>query len=268
MQQAQTQQTQNPHDVVSLVRRVSELEKRASQQEQQVVVRAHALIEAQTELESLRCGLLTRSLAMKNDHESAAVADQLTSIEITDADVSARYHRHLEQRLTLAAERLAACSASIHGIEAQEAALQTVVRPQLEDLQAELANVEERMRRAQAMPAGAERRQHQRVPVVADVSWESEDNFYTGFSTDISECGVFISTVELFDFGQQVALELSLPSGVRVAAEGVVRWIREWNDMTPTLHPGMGIQFTELSPDSREAISRFVNERDPLFFVD
>jgi hypothetical protein len=51
-------------------------------------------------------------------------------------------------------------------------------------------------------------------------------------------------------------------------ATGVVRWLREPNDHTPELMPGMGVQFQDLPPEIASLISDFVRKREPLFFPD
>lgn len=114
--------------------------------------------------------------------------------------------------------------------------------------------------------AGIERRQQPRVELQAVVGFESEDNFYTGFSSDISEGGLFVSTINVLPPGSDVHLEFSLPNGFRAKVQGIVRWVREWNDATPTIPPGMGVQFTSLPPEALGQLHAFVSEREPLFF--
>lgn len=106
-----------------------------------------------------------------------------------------------------------------------------------------------------------------RVKMTAQVDFGSEANFYQGFSANISEGGLFVTTLKLLPLGTEVDLAFSLPSGERINTRGVVRWVREANDASPDLVDGMGLQFMDLGPSDRDAIERFVEQRDPLFFA-
>jgi uncharacterized protein (TIGR02266 family) len=102
----------------------------------------------------------------------------------------------------------------------------------------------------------------------ATVDMESESNFFTGFSTDISEGGLFVATSDLLPIGSEIDLRFTLPSGQAVDVQGVVRWRRELNDGQPEIFPGMGVQFNALPPNAAGAIQTFVGAREPLFFPD
>jgi Tfp pilus assembly protein PilZ len=60
----------------------------------------------------------------------------------------------------------------------------------------------------------------------------------------------------------------SLPTGERVECKGVVRWVREVNDQHPDVFPGIGVQFAELDPRAQQAIEQFIQQRDPMFYVE
>src|SRR5690606_3700680 len=64
-------------------------------------------------------------------------------------------------------------------------------------------------------PRPDERRRQPRVQLQAVVGYHSEDNFYTGFSSDISEGGLFVSTINVLPAGSRVQLAFSLPGGYR-----------------------------------------------------
>ncbi len=107
-----------------------------------------------------------------------------------------------------------------------------------------------------------------RVRMQAMIDLRSDSNFFTGFSTNISEGGVFVATVQAVPRGTTVDLDFTLPGGRPMKVSGVVRWTREVNDKTPELMPGLGVQFTQLPPEVASAISDFVATREPLFFPD
>jgi uncharacterized protein (TIGR02266 family) len=116
--------------------------------------------------------------------------------------------------------------------------------------------------------AGHAARDYTRVQLKTNINLGSDSNFFTGFSTDISEGGIFVATVETVPQGTTVDLDFTLPGGRPLKASGVVRWLREPNDHTPDLMPGMGVQFQDLQPEVASLISDFVRKREPLFFPD
>lgn len=110
------------------------------------------------------------------------------------------------------------------------------------------------------------RRAAARIELHAEIDLWSEDNFYTGFSQDLSETGIFITTVHVQPVGSEVALKFSLPGGARVEARAIVRWLREYSTMRPEVLPGMGLQFVEVSERGQATIHAFMAQREPLFF--
>ena len=112
-----------------------------------------------------------------------------------------------------------------------------------------------------------ERREHQRVPLSVEVSLTSENNFYTGFTSDISEGGIFVATREDVPVGTELTFELKLGSGT-VNVAGVVRWIRPYNDMYEDVPPGVGVQFLNLHPKVANAINGFIKQRRESIFFD
>ncbi len=117
---------------------------------------------------------------------------------------------------------------------------------------------------------GANRRQHERIEATIEVSMLSENNFYTGFTQDISEGGVFIASMDLLPIGSEVEFELRLAPGKgSVRVKGIVRWLREHNDLsTLGVNPGMGIQFVDLPSTVAQRINLFIKHRDSMFYDD
>jgi uncharacterized protein (TIGR02266 family) len=111
----------------------------------------------------------------------------------------------------------------------------------------------------------AERRAYERVPLEVEVTLESDHNFYTGLTSDISVGGVFVATHALWPVGTRVCVNLSLPGferAFRVDAE--VRWIRDGR--FSTLPSGIGVRFEDLPSDMLLALTRFVQRRDTIFY--
>jgi uncharacterized protein (TIGR02266 family) len=107
-----------------------------------------------------------------------------------------------------------------------------------------------------------------RVRMVAAIDQRSDSNFFTGFTSNITEGGIFVATVQSVPRGTTVDLDVMLPGTRSMTVTGVVRWTREVNDKTPELMPGLGVQFTWLPPEVTSVISDFVATREPLFFPD
>jgi len=122
---------------------------------------------------------------------------------------------------------------------------------------------------AEPEPFAATRtREHQRVDLKSEISFESETNFYVGWSGDISAGGIFIATHELMEKGSVLRLRFQLPNGRRVHATGEVMWIKEFNMIQPDQTPGMGIRFTDIDPGDLLAVTAFTKRREPIFYDD
>ncbi len=111
------------------------------------------------------------------------------------------------------------------------------------------------------------RRLADRVKVAAEVGLYSDSNFYTGFTEDVSEGGLFVATYDLLPIGTQLDLEFGLPGGTEFQVRGEVRWIRD-PIMSDEAFPGMGVQFIDLTSEDKIFIQEFVASREPLFYDD
>ncbi len=128
----------------------------------------------------------------------------------------------------------------------------------------EIRAADQAQQRADARSVEEMRAAH-RFNLKVDVSLRSEDNFFQGFSENISEGGVFIATLAPPSTGTVVNLTLTVGDDESVGVQGVVRWIRVNSDGEAT---GCGVQFTNLSTQAERAISLLLaqSEKDPLFF--
>jgi uncharacterized protein (TIGR02266 family) len=114
-------------------------------------------------------------------------------------------------------------------------------------------------------PAEAGNRQSPRVAMCVEVGFQSDSNFYAGFTEDLSDGGLFVATHMLQEIGTELTLTFTLPNDYEVRAVGVVRWLRDPHDLNADTRPGMGIQLRELSQDDQAMIREFLTLRDPLF---
>jgi len=120
----------------------------------------------------------------------------------------------------------------------------------------------------------AQNQQHvraaERFDLEVNVDLESDHNFYTGLTQNISSGGVFIATNAIRKIGDRITLKFSLPgTGETLAVETEVRWIRE----NSALHKvegatGMGVRFVNLSPAAASVIQKFIESRDSLYYDD
>lgn len=82
-----------------------------------------------------------------------------------------------------------------------------------------------------------------------------------GYTANLSESGMFVTVPCPFTVGTRVTCELPIP-GDRLHLQGEVRWVQEVpGDDACSPMMGVGIQFTNLSAGSVEALRRFVTER-------
>lgn len=116
---------------------------------------------------------------------------------------------------------------------------------------------------APAAPAGALR-------VEAELGAHSATNFYKGLSGNdvIDSGGIFVATYQIPEIGRQLSLKVSMPGGYEFEAIGIVRWTREAPNSGSDSSPGFGAQFTQISPEGRQLVYRYVRNREPLFHDD
>ncbi len=113
------------------------------------------------------------------------------------------------------------------------------------------------------------RREHPRCHLEVAVDFQSEHNFYTGLTRNISQGGLFVATNHLRRIGEHLRVRLTLPGGRTVEIETEVRWVKDAS-VSRFLEggQGMGLRFVELAPEAAAAIQAFLDKRDSLFFDD
>lgn len=113
------------------------------------------------------------------------------------------------------------------------------------------------------------RRRNPRISFEVEVTLESDHNFFTGFSHNISEGGVFVATPHVLPMGTVVEFTFRLdPFPEQVSVRGEVRWTRESNDDTSDVPSGMGLQFVDLHPVMAERINAFISRKRETIFYD
>lgn len=113
----------------------------------------------------------------------------------------------------------------------------------------------------------ADGREQPRIDVQVEVTMESDHNFYTGLTSNISEGGLFVATHFLLPVGSRLQVRMTVPGRDQpIDALVEVRWLREGR--FADLPPGMGLRFVEMDPDCIHVISRFAQERETIFYED
>jgi len=118
---------------------------------------------------------------------------------------------------------------------------------------------------AKAAENDAIRRAAERVALKAQVTVSSETNFFTGLSENISEGGVFISSLAPPEIGTIIDAEISTGEAgqaIKVAAE--VMWVR-----TEQGQPvGCGCRFQNVDEVTAARLRDFISRggREPLFY--
>ena len=111
----------------------------------------------------------------------------------------------------------------------------------------------------------------ERFDLEVTVDLESDHNFYTGLTQNISSGGVFIATHHLRRIGDRITLKFTLPGSAKVLeVETEVRWIRENTALLQAGESGtgMGVRFINLSAETQTAINSFVQSRESLYYDD
>jgi hypothetical protein len=121
-----------------------------------------------------------------------------------------------------------------------------------------------------AAPAPPIAAPHGGLRIEAALGAHSGTNFYKGLSGNdvIDSGGIFVATYQIPEIGQQLSLRVSMPGGYEFEALGVVRWTREAPNSGSEGSPGFGAQFTQITPEGRQLVYRYVRNREPLFHDD
>jgi uncharacterized protein (TIGR02266 family) len=111
-----------------------------------------------------------------------------------------------------------------------------------------------------------ERRAAPRVDLNVGVGFRTDLRFYTAFTSDISEGGLFVATHMLQPIGAELSLTFALPTGPEISVRGIVRWVRDSHDDASATPPGMGVQFHALRVEDLDRIRELIALRAPMFF--
>lgn len=106
---------------------------------------------------------------------------------------------------------------------------------------------------------GIERRSFERFDTAISVDYSSGETFLFSYIQNISEMGIFIRTDHPATIGTRLRLRFHVePDEEPLTLAGEVTWINPLRATGDNLNPGMGVRFTELSPDKREQVVSLV----------
>jgi uncharacterized protein (TIGR02266 family) len=101
-----------------------------------------------------------------------------------------------------------------------------------------------------------DRRHSERENVKIPVDYSAVDAFFSEFTTNINEGGMFIETETPSALDTMVQLQVRLPDLERpIKLGGRVAWVSDGKADSP---PGMGIEFQDLTPELRGTINELV----------
>jgi uncharacterized protein (TIGR02266 family) len=109
-------------------------------------------------------------------------------------------------------------------------------------------------------PASRETRNEPRVTLTFRVKYKTpEGQHFESRAGGIGGGGLFIESHSPLPVGTKLALEFSLPEKPSewLPAKGLVAWVCPKADQY-TFSPGMGVRFTEISPDIRNRVLELV----------
>src|SRR5688500_15962662 len=109
------------------------------------------------------------------------------------------------------------------------------------------------------------------APVVLriKVRYEEPEAFVERFAPYVARAGLFLRSKQPKAVGTEVRFELRLANDQPVlVGMGIVRWSRDPDPSRPTQPPGMAIEFTRVTKESREVILKMLELRRKLQLVD
>ncbi|HET8539273.1 MAG TPA: TIGR02266 family protein, partial [Anaeromyxobacter sp.] len=92
------------------------------------------------------------------------------------------------------------------------------------------------------------------------LAYESVDEFIERYATNVSRGGIFVRTRDPSPPGTELRIDIALERGDEVIrGRGIVRWTTPPSAPGEPAHePGMGVKFTELTPESRALVDLVV----------
>lgn len=103
-----------------------------------------------------------------------------------------------------------------------------------------------------------DRRSYERFEAQIQIDYRSDENFLFSYIQNISEMGIFIRSDSPLPVGTRLDLRFGLDGDSRLELQGEVVWINPYRPHGENLNPGMGVRFSNLTPDLRERVVELV----------
>lgn len=104
---------------------------------------------------------------------------------------------------------------------------------------------------------GRNRRKSDRFPTFMKVNYTDGETFLYSYIENISDMGIFVYSEEPFDIGTELNLQFGREDEEPIEIRGRVMWVNPVRN-GGNINPGMGIEFLDLSRDTREQIVELV----------
>lgn len=112
-----------------------------------------------------------------------------------------------------------------------------------------------------AEKAGDDRRRSLRFKVKIEVDYAAKGMFLSNYVTNLSKGGIFIRTDAPLPIRSQIDLTFTLPAiDTTIKARGRVAWTYDIKKGTSEIVPGMGIKFTDMSPENKATIQEYLQD--------
>jgi uncharacterized protein (TIGR02266 family) len=100
----------------------------------------------------------------------------------------------------------------------------------------------------------------QDIPLVRlQLRYPDEATFIHRFAPNVTRGGIFIASRSPYAVGTVITFEVSLVQGPPLlGGTGKVAWVREFNPQEPQRAHGMGVQFLNIAPGSRNMLERLL----------
>ena len=103
---------------------------------------------------------------------------------------------------------------------------------------------------------GKEKREYPRQGMRLAVSYETMDDFLIDYTSNVSLGGIFLETEQTLPTDRPLQLQLQLPDGEVILAEGTI----QWTSSEGVLPQGVGVHFTVLSVRNQRRIQRLIED--------
>ena len=88
------------------------------------------------------------------------------------------------------------------------------------------------------------------------------DTFVERFAPNVTRGGIFLASRSPRAEGEIFRFEVQLSTGVvALAGEGKVIWVKPYDAAEPQKPHGMGVQFVQIDPGSRETLTRILQAK-------